>query len=160
MWGENVEVLGSGRPRAGDARRWLRRLPPTRRCWCPVPPTPLAARIVADCAPTPSTSSGAGIANWSLGVPDLRLTTMTDVLTEVARICRRRRRPGGRRRRHQLQEPVERAAHVREFERGVAAIQPEGSGRLKRRALRREDVIPARRWSPGARGWTRRLPIS
>src|ERR1700712_1057703 len=47
----------------------------------------LGARIVADCGFDVVYVSGAGIANWSLGVPDLGLTTMSDLVTEVARIC-------------------------------------------------------------------------
>ena len=47
----------------------------------------LGARIVADCGFDTVYVSGAGIANWSLGVPDLGLTTMADVLGEVERIC-------------------------------------------------------------------------
>jgi 2-methylisocitrate lyase-like PEP mutase family enzyme len=47
----------------------------------------LGARIVADCGFKTVYVSGAGIANWSLGVPDLGLTNMADVLTEVERIC-------------------------------------------------------------------------
>jgi 2-methylisocitrate lyase-like PEP mutase family enzyme len=47
----------------------------------------LGARIVADCGFSTVYVSGAGIANWSLGVPDLGLTTMADVLREVERIC-------------------------------------------------------------------------
>jgi 2-methylisocitrate lyase-like PEP mutase family enzyme len=47
----------------------------------------LGARIVADCGFDTVYVSGAGIANWSLGVPDLGLTTMADVLGEVGRIC-------------------------------------------------------------------------
>jgi 2-methylisocitrate lyase-like PEP mutase family enzyme len=48
----------------------------------------LSARIVADCGFDVVYVSGAGIANWALGVPDLGLTTRSDVVTEVARICR------------------------------------------------------------------------
>jgi methylisocitrate lyase len=48
----------------------------------------LSARIVADCGFDVVYVSGAGIANWALGVPDLGLTTRDDVVTEVARICR------------------------------------------------------------------------
>jgi 2-methylisocitrate lyase-like PEP mutase family enzyme len=47
----------------------------------------LGARIIADCGFSTVYVSGAGIANWSLGVPDLGLTTMADVLREVERIC-------------------------------------------------------------------------
>ncbi|HEY2333244.1 MAG TPA: isocitrate lyase/PEP mutase family protein [Acidimicrobiales bacterium] len=47
----------------------------------------LGARIVADCGFDVVYVSGAGVANWSLGVPDLGLTSMTDVVTEVGRIC-------------------------------------------------------------------------
>jgi 2,3-dimethylmalate lyase len=47
----------------------------------------LSARIVADAGFDVVYVSGAGVANWSLGVPDLGLTTMQDVVTEVARIC-------------------------------------------------------------------------
>ena len=47
----------------------------------------LGARIVSDCGFSTVYVSGAGIANWSLGVPDLGLTTMADVLREVERIC-------------------------------------------------------------------------
>ncbi|MGD9796630.1 MAG: oxaloacetate decarboxylase [Acidimicrobiia bacterium] len=86
----------------------------------------LGARIVADCGFDVVYVSGAGIANWSLGVPDLGLTTMHDVVTEVARIC------------DAVDLPVVADADagygnalnvrrtVREFERaGVAAIQLE-----------------------------------
>jgi carboxyvinyl-carboxyphosphonate phosphorylmutase len=48
----------------------------------------LSARIVADAGFDVVYVSGAGIANWALGVPDLGLTTRQDVVTEVARICR------------------------------------------------------------------------
>jgi 2,3-dimethylmalate lyase len=47
----------------------------------------LGAKIVADCGFDTVYVSGAGIANWSLGVPDLGLTTMGDVLWNVERIC-------------------------------------------------------------------------
>jgi 2-methylisocitrate lyase-like PEP mutase family enzyme len=47
----------------------------------------LSARIVADCGFDVVYVSGAGIANWALGVPDLGLATRHDVVTEVARIC-------------------------------------------------------------------------
>jgi 2-methylisocitrate lyase-like PEP mutase family enzyme len=47
----------------------------------------LGARIVADCGFKTVYVSGAGIANWSLGVPDLGLTSMAEVLGEVGRIC-------------------------------------------------------------------------
>ena len=47
----------------------------------------LSARIIADCGFDVVYASGAGIANWSLGVPDLGLTTMQEVVVEVNRIC-------------------------------------------------------------------------
>jgi 2,3-dimethylmalate lyase len=53
----------------------------------PGAPNALSARIVADCGFDVVYASGAGIANWALGVPDLGLTSMQEVVTEVARIC-------------------------------------------------------------------------
>jgi 2-methylisocitrate lyase-like PEP mutase family enzyme len=86
----------------------------------------LSARIVADCGFAVVYVSGAGIANWSLGVPDLGLTSMSEVVAHVAHIC------------SAVDVPVIADADtgygnalnvtrtVREFERaGVAAIQLE-----------------------------------
>jgi 2-methylisocitrate lyase-like PEP mutase family enzyme len=53
----------------------------------PGAPNALTARIVADAGFASVYVSGAGIANWSLGVPDLGLTTRSEVVLEVARIC-------------------------------------------------------------------------
>jgi methylisocitrate lyase len=47
----------------------------------------LGARIVADCGFDAVYVSGAGIANWSLGVPDLGLTHLGEVVDHVARVC-------------------------------------------------------------------------
>jgi 2,3-dimethylmalate lyase len=89
--------------------------------------------------------SGAGIANWALGVPDLGLTTRTEVVTEVGRIC------------SAVDVPViadadtgygnALAVHrtMREFERaGVAAVQLEDQVDPKRCGhFEGKDVIPA-----------------
>jgi 2,3-dimethylmalate lyase len=53
----------------------------------PGAPNALTARIIADAGFETVYVSGAGIANWSLGVPDLGLTTRTEVVHEVGRIC-------------------------------------------------------------------------
>jgi 2-methylisocitrate lyase-like PEP mutase family enzyme len=53
----------------------------------PGAPNALTARIVVDAGFPCVYVSGAGIANWSLGVPDLGLTTRVEVVQEVARIC-------------------------------------------------------------------------
>jgi len=105
----------------------------------------LGARIVADCGFDTVYVSGAGIANWSLGVPDLGLTTMADVLGEVERIC------------DAVELPVIADADtgygnalsvhrcVRAFERaGVAAIQLEDQVDPKRCGhFEGKEVIPA-----------------
>jgi 2-methylisocitrate lyase-like PEP mutase family enzyme len=93
----------------------------------------LGARIVADCGFEAVYVSGAGIANWSLGVPDLGLTNLSEVVEQVARICAA------------VEVPVIADADtgygnalnvrrtVREFERaGVAAIQIEDQVEPKR----------------------------
>lgn len=48
---------------------------------------PLMARIIADCGFPAVYLSGAGIANWSLGVPDLGLTGMAEVVDQARRVC-------------------------------------------------------------------------
>jgi 2-methylisocitrate lyase-like PEP mutase family enzyme len=53
----------------------------------PGAPNALTARIIADCGFDTVYVSGAGIANWSLGVPDVGLTTRTEVVHELERIC-------------------------------------------------------------------------
>jgi 2-methylisocitrate lyase-like PEP mutase family enzyme len=53
----------------------------------PGAPNALTARVVADSGFDVVYASGAGIANWALGVPDLGLTSMQEVVTEVGRIC-------------------------------------------------------------------------
>ncbi|MGE0305675.1 MAG: oxaloacetate decarboxylase [Acidimicrobiia bacterium] len=53
----------------------------------PGAPNALTARIIADAGFDALYVSGAGIANWSLGVPDLGLTTRSEVIHEVERIC-------------------------------------------------------------------------
>jgi 2-methylisocitrate lyase-like PEP mutase family enzyme len=106
----------------------------------------LTARIIADCGFDVVYVSGAAVANWSLGVPDLGLTSMQDVLTEVARVC------------DAVDLPVVADADagygnalnvrrtVREFERaGVAAIQIEDQVDPKRCGhFEGKEVIPAR----------------
>jgi 2,3-dimethylmalate lyase len=99
----------------------------------PGAPNALTARIVVDTGFSCVYVSGAGVANWSLGVPDIGLTTRTDVVQEVARIC------------DAVDVPVIADADtgygnalsvrrtVREFERaGVAAIQLEDQDDPKR----------------------------
>lgn len=53
----------------------------------PGAPNALTARIIVDQGFDAVYVSGAGIANWSLGVPDLGLTARSDVVHEVERIC-------------------------------------------------------------------------
>jgi 2,3-dimethylmalate lyase len=92
----------------------------------PGAPNALTARVIADVGFPCVYVSGAGVANWSLAVPDLGLTTRSDVVHEVTRIC------------DAVDVPVIADADtgygnalavrrtVREFERaGVAAIQLE-----------------------------------
>jgi 2,3-dimethylmalate lyase len=47
----------------------------------------LGARLVADAGFEAVYASGAGIANWSLGAPDIGLTTLTEMADSMARIC-------------------------------------------------------------------------
>jgi len=47
----------------------------------------LGARLVADAGFQAVYASGAGIANWSLGAPDIGLTTLTEMADAMARIC-------------------------------------------------------------------------
>ncbi|KCZ86014.1 carboxyvinyl-carboxyphosphonate phosphorylmutase [Hyphomonas adhaerens MHS-3] len=99
----------------------------------PGAPNALTARIAQDAGFSTVYASGAGIANWALGVPDLGLASMSDVVGEVARICAA------------VDIPVIADADtgygnalnvfrcVREFERaGVAAIQLEDQVHPKR----------------------------
>lgn len=116
------------------AGRRLRRLLATRPpLLAPGAANALGARIVADCGFDVVYVSGAGVANWSLGVPDLGLTTMHDVVREVERVC------------DAVEIPVVADADtgygnalnvrqtVRQFERaGVAAIQLEDQVEPKR----------------------------
>jgi 2-methylisocitrate lyase-like PEP mutase family enzyme len=104
----------------------------------------LAARIVADCGFDTLYVSGAGIANWSLGVPDLGLTTMTDVLGEVARICDAVDIPVIADADTGYGNPLNVRRTVHEFERaGVAAIQLEDQVDPKRCGhFDGKDVIP------------------
>ncbi|HEX5585911.1 MAG TPA: oxaloacetate decarboxylase [Acidimicrobiia bacterium] len=104
----------------------------------------LTARIVADCGFDAVYVSGAGIANWSLGVPDLGLTTMADVLGEVARICDAVDIPVIADADTGYGNPLNVRRTVREFERaGVAAIQLEDQVDPKRCGhFDGKDVIP------------------
>lgn len=86
----------------------------------------LGARIVVDCGFEAVYVSGAGIANWSLGVPDLGLTTMSDVVGEVERICDAVEIPVIADADTGYGNPLNVHRTVRAFERaGVAAIQLE-----------------------------------
>src|SRR6202008_2633125 len=93
----------------------------------------LGARIVADCGFQAVYVSGAGIANWSLGVPDLGLTTMQDVVTEVARVCDAVDLPVIADADTGYGNALNTVRTVKEFERaGVAAIQIEDQVAPKR----------------------------
>ena len=105
----------------------------TETILAPGAPNALTARIAQDAGFDTVYASGAGIANWALGVPDLGLASMSDVVGEVARICAA------------VELPVIADADtgygnalnvyrcVREFERaGVAAIQMEDQVHPKR----------------------------
>jgi len=86
----------------------------------------LGARIVADCGFDVVYVSGAAIANWSLGVPDLGLTTMHDVVAETARICDAVELPVVADADSGYGNALNVRRTVREFERaGVAAVQIE-----------------------------------
>lgn len=99
----------------------------------PGAPDALMARIVADCGFDVVYVSGAGVANWSLAVPDLGLTSLTEVADHVRRVCAAVDVPviadgdtgyGG---------PLNVVRTVREFERaGAAAIQLEDQVHPKR----------------------------
>jgi 2,3-dimethylmalate lyase len=86
----------------------------------------LSARIVADCGFDVVYVSGAGVANWWLGAPDLGLTSMTEVAAHVARICAAVDVPVIADADTGYGNALNVARTVREFERaGVAAIQME-----------------------------------
>lgn len=88
--------------------------------------------------------SGAGIANWSLGVPDLGLTTMQDVVTEVARVCDAVDLPVIADADTGYGNALNTVRTVKEFERaGVAAIQIEDQVAPKRCGhFEGKEVIP------------------
>ncbi len=93
----------------------------------------LSARVVADCGFDVVYASGAGIANWALGVPDLGLTTMREVVTEVERICAAVDLPVIADADAGYGNPLNVHRTVRELERaGVAAIQLEDQVEPKR----------------------------
>jgi len=86
----------------------------------------LGARIIADCGFDTVYATGAGIANWSLGTPDLGLVSMTEVAGEVARICAAVELPVIADADAGYGNPLNVHRTVREFERaGAAAIQLE-----------------------------------
>jgi len=86
----------------------------------------LGARIAADCGFDAVYASGAAIANWSLGAPDLGLVSMKEIVDEVARICAAVDLPVIADADAGYGNPLNVHRTVREFERaGVAAIQLE-----------------------------------
>lgn len=70
--------------RPGYLRKLLRERAPLI---VPGAPNALTARIVADCGFPAVYVSGAGIANWYLGVPDLGLTNLGEVVQHCAAVC-------------------------------------------------------------------------
>jgi 2,3-dimethylmalate lyase len=99
----------------------------------PGAPNALSARIIVDAGFDVVYVSGAGIANWSIGVPDLGLTTRTEVVHEVERICAAVDVPVIADADTGYGNALSVARTVREFERaGVAAVQLEDQEDPKR----------------------------
>jgi len=127
MGGERAD----GVPTGAAALRWRLRAPGI--VIVPGATDALTARVIEEAGFDAVYATGAGIANASFGMPDLGLTTMTEVVGQVGRIADAVRVPviadadtgyGG---------PLNVARTVRELERvGVAAIQLEDQVSPKR----------------------------
>ncbi len=111
----------------------------------PGAPNALTARIIADCGFEVIYASGAGVANWSFGVPDLGLVSMSDMAGEVARICAAVEIPVIADADAGYGNALNVARTTREFERaGAAAIQIEDQVEPKRCGhFDGKSVIPA-----------------
>ena len=96
--------------------------------------------------------SGGGVAANSLGVPDLGISTMEDVLPMRAASSTRPDAVAGRHR-HRLGRGVQHRPHIQAFERvGVAAVHMEDQVGQKRCGHRPgKEVVPTGRWSTGSR---------
>lgn len=111
----------------------------------PGAPNALTARIVAACGFEVVYVSGAGIANWSLGVPDVGLTSLTEVADQVRRICDAVELPVVADGDTGYGNAVNVWRTVREFERaGAAALQLEDQVHPKRCGhFEGQEVVPA-----------------
>ena len=156
--------------------RWHARPPPARRtlprggrrarsrCRCPARSTPITRILAEKSGFRALYLSGGGVAAGSLGMPDLGISNLDDVLTDVRRITDVCVLPLAGRRRHRLRRlGVQHRAHGQvadQGRRGGDAHRGPGRRQALRPSARQGARVAARRWSTASRPPSTRAPIA